>query len=195
MANIYRVTFTWSGFTGAPGYTNLFFDDSTGTAQAAVDLSRAFMIAACGSALNAVPSVVKIDGPTTVDTIKPATGSLVNSTTVTPGAQISPTGSGTFASASGACISWLTSAIVNGHRVRGRTFIVPGSTNMFGSNGSLAASYQSALAAAGAALIAGSPDLVVWRRPVSQAAGGGGVHTALVGKVSPKTAVLTSRRD
>lgn len=195
MANIYRVVLTWTGFTGAPGYTNMFFDDSTGTAQQAADAARAFMFASFSTASQFLPTGVKIASSSSVDTIEPATGSLVNSTSVTQPADVNGGGSTVYSSATGACVSWLTSAIVNGHRVRGRTFLVPISTTAFDSVGTLATTFITAVNTAVTALLAATPDLVVWRRPISQAAGGGGTNLVLVGKVTDKTAILTSRRD
>lgn len=195
MANIYRVTFVWQGWSGAPGYTNMFFDDSTGTAQQAVDAVRAFLVTCTTLAPAVLPTGITISGPGTVDTLEPATGTLVNSTPVTPPAVISGTASGAYSAAAGACVSWLTSSIVNGHRVRGRTFIVPLASTAFDTSGTLASAYISNINTGIVALLAATPDLVVWRRPVSQAAGGGGVSPVLVGKVTDKSAVLTSRRD
>lgn len=195
MANIYRVTFTWNGFTGAPGYTNMFYDDSTGTAQQAADATRTFLVGCLTQAPATLPTGVNLTGPTSVDTVEPGTGTLVFTTPITQPAQINGTASGNFASSTGACITWLTAGIVNGHRVRGRTFLVPLAPTAFTSTGGLAAAYQTSLAAACTTLLAASPDLVVWRRPDSQAAGGGGTNIVLAARVPSKSAVLTSRRD
>jgi hypothetical protein len=65
----------------------------------------------------------------------------------------------------------------------------------FDSTGTLSTTLLNNVATAVTALLAATPDLVVWRRPISQAAGGGGYNLVLVGKVTDKAAVLTSRRD
>lgn len=195
MANIYRVVATWQGWSGAPGYTSMYYDDSTGTAQQAADVTRAFLFACAGTAQNILPAGVSIQFQSSVDTLEPGTGSLVNSTAVTKPADVLGTGSGNFSSASGACISWLTSAIVGGHRVRGRTFLVPLASGGYDNQGTLATAYLASLQTAITTLLAATPDLVVWRRPISQAAGGGGTNLVLVGKVTDKAAVLTTRRD
>lgn len=195
MANIYRVTFQWNGFNGAPGYTNLFYDDSTGTAQQAADISRTFLVGALTAAPAVLPTNVNLVGPTSVDTVEPATGTLVFTTPITQPAAITGTAAGNFSSSTGACVTWLTSGIVGGHRVRGRTFLVPLAPTAYTTTGGLTSTYQSSLASAAATLIAASPDLVCWRRPISQAAGGGGTNVVLAARVPQKTAVLTSRRD
>lgn len=195
MPNMYRVPFVWQGWSGAPGYTTLFFDDSTGTAQQAVDITRAFLNTCAGTSQVMLPTGITINGPSAVDTIEPGTGSLVNSTPVSQPAVIVGAGTGAYAAAAGACVSWLTSAIVNGHRVRGRTFLVPLSVSAFDTSGTLSSTLITAINSAVTTLLAASPELLVWRRPVSQAAGGGGTHPVLVGKVTDKAAVLTSRRD
>jgi hypothetical protein len=195
VANIFRVTFTWNGFTGAPGFTNMFYDDSTGTAQQAADITRAFLVGCLTQAPATLPTGCSVVGPTSVDTVEPATGTLINTTAITQPAQINGTATGNFASSTGACVTWLTAGIVAGHRVRGRTFLVPLAAAAFTSTGGLAPAYQTALSAAVTTLLAASPDLVVWRRPISQAAGGGGTNAVLAARVPSKSAVLTSRRD
>jgi hypothetical protein len=195
VANMYRVQFQWNGFTGAPGFTNMFYDDSTGTAQQAADITRTFLVGCLTQAPSPLPSGCSLVGPTSVDTVEPGTGTLVFTTPVTQPAQINGTAAGNFASSTGACVTWLTAGIVNGHRVRGRTFLVPLAATAFTATGGLSAAYQTSLATACTALLAASPDLVVWRRPISQAAGGGGVNLVLAARVPAKSAVLTSRRD
>ena len=122
---MYRVQFQWNGFTGAPGFTNMFYDDSTGTAQQAADITRTFLVGCLTAAPASLPSGCSLVGPTSVDTVEPGTGTLVFTTPVTQPAQINGTAAGNFASSTGACVTWLTAGIVNGHRVRGRTFLVP----------------------------------------------------------------------
>lgn len=93
----------------------------------------------------------------------------------------------------GLSISWQTAAVVRGHRVRGRTFMVPIASSYYESDGSLTAACIAAANTAATALRAGPPPLAIWTRPVN---GAGGNAAPVTGhNVRDVAAVLRSRRD
>jgi hypothetical protein len=192
--NIYRYRSVWTGFSGAPGYTNLYAMPDT-TEQVFADAVRAFLADAAQSATpgDHLPQTVAIQGDPNVDVLDVATGLLVDSVPVTPPAVVQGANSTVYAAPAGACINWLTGAVHNGHRVRGRTFFVPLASSAFENNGTLHSSALTNLRTAAAAYIAGSSTPCVWSRPI---AGGGGAAFAIASsQVTDKVAILTSRRD
>jgi hypothetical protein len=85
--------------------------------------------------------------------------------------------------------------IINGRRLRGRTFLVPLGSTFYTTDGTPIETARTNIAAAAAVLIAntGGPPLGVWRRPSPSGVGVLGVATTA--SVPDKAAVLKSRRD
>lgn len=77
-----------------------------------------------------------------------STGQLEDVHTVTPPAAVASTGSGVYSAPAGVRCEWRTDAIVNGRRLRGRTFLVPTTTSAMDSNGTIAATALVTLASA-----------------------------------------------
>jgi hypothetical protein len=194
MALIKRVTVRWSGGNIGAGFTNFYFDEAPGTAQQMADATRAFFAGAFFNPPTELPAGVTLTFPSSVDQVEPTTGILIVSEPVTQPATLVGTGSGVYAAPAGACVSWITSGVVNGHRVQGRTFLVPCSSTGLQADGTLSTVFLGQISTAAAALIAATPNFVIWHRPESLAAGGGSSHPVLAYKVSDKAAVLTSRR-
>lgn len=191
---ISRVTAQWSGFPGAPGYSNFHFQASTGTpdSQADVDLVREFFDELRGL----LPVGVNVLVQPTVEILDDATGALVDYETVaTPPLVVAGASSGTYSSPSGAVINWLTSSVVGGRRLRGRTFIVPLGSAAYQNDGTLSSSALTTLNAAAAILSAAgfSSGFGILSRPV----GGGAISFGEVTghRVPDLAAVLRSRRD
>lgn len=193
MAQIWRVTVTWTGGKIGTGYTNLFFNTSASTAQLAADAARSFFFTALGSG-GQLPQGVVLTFPAVVDTIEATNGQLTSNTPITAPVAINGADSGAYAAVSGACVTWRTGDFVAGHRVRGRTFLVPLGATGWQNDGSLATSTISTINTAAAAIVAAAPEFVVWRRPDSAAASNGSTHIVATGTVSDKAAYLTSRR-
>jgi hypothetical protein len=139
-------------------------------------------------------SSVTITVPGSGDVIEDTTGTLVDVWTAAGGGSITGTNVGSTAAGVGACVGWITGGIVNGRRLRGRTFLVPLTTNSYDNDGTL---NGSALVAAGTwanDLMAASP-LAVWHRPTAPGAADGNSYGVIANRLRDKVAILTSRRD
>lgn len=204
MVNIMRVKARWTGFSGAPGYTVMHFrdfdtgdgpgvDPTAASAQAASDRMRAFL----GAFPELLPITVRIDLDPNVDILEDSTGTMVDSLTVTPGAQLSGSSGGNYSAAIGAVVNWSTGSIRAGRRVRGRSFLVPLSSTAFFTDGTLSASALTTLQAAANILVdrTNTPDLGVYARPTLAGAADGQWVVATGARVPDMGAVLRSRRD
>lgn len=191
---IHRVTAEWSGFTGAPGYTNFHFSPFTGggDAQASVDRVRAFF----QQLIEVIPTGVSVRVSPTVEVIDETTGSLTGYLDAEPPAVVNAGSGGTiYVGPAGGVINWNTATVRDGRRVRGRTFVVPMRNTAFDGQGTLTAPAIAWLNAAANALRTGDFEsgLVVWSRPRN---GSGGVAAPVIGhRVPDLAAVLRSRRD
>ena len=192
---VYRVKFRWTGFTGAPGYTNLHFDASTeptqAGAQAVYDAAGEF----AGDITSALPSAVSISIEGGVEVVDQTTNELLTVFSATTRTAAKGIGTGGFSSSTGACITWETGEVKNGRRVRGRTFIVPLAASGYDTDGTLTSGVLTDLQTAAAALAAGGFTFGVLARPSTVGAADGSFHTVTSGRISDKTAVLRSRRD
>jgi hypothetical protein len=199
MPEVLRVKSQWTGFSGAPGYTNLHFSEfvSEGYTQAMADGATAKTVAFWDAIKTVLPTVVTITVDPVVDIIQSDTGNLVGEFTTTPGAAKVGLQAGSYAGPAGACIAWGTTGIRNGRRIRGRTFIVPLGTASYEANGTLLAANLTAIQNAANGLIAntGVTDFTVWSRPSSSTATDGVAFPATTAVVRDKVAVLRSRRD
>lgn len=204
MTEILRVRSEWTGFNGAPGYTNLFFRDfttdgpggDTGTvanASAAVDRVRGFW----GALSALLPDDVTITPDSNVDLLEDTTGELIDSFTSTSGGAVLGTDTGGYQSAGGASITWRTGGIRNGRRIVGRTFLVPLAGSIFNTTGQLIPSVQAQIQTAANALLnpSGTPDLGVYARPSAPGATDGLWTVARAASVPSRGSVLRSRRD
>lgn len=201
MVQIMRVTSRWEGFTGSPGFTVMHFRDfdtegaiTPAQASAALERVRAFWDGIKAS----IPSAVRIQPLGEVEILEDSDGSLQD--VVTAGSvpvAIAGTSAGVVAGPAGAVVNWRTSAIRNGRRIRGRSFIVPLGATAYEANGSLAPAAHTAFNAAAQALAAstGTPDLGVYSRPSGPGATDGQWAVVTGYSVPDKVAVLRSRRD
>lgn len=194
MANILHVTMNWSGFPGAPGFSNFYFAntaDLTG-ANSAVTKVQQF-----ADALHFyLPANVTLQASTEVEVIDEENGDLVDVITATAS---SPawvgTDTGIYAAPAGAVINFKTAGVHSGRRVRGRVFIVPLGGDQYQSDGSLLDATRTGLAAAGNAFITGGA-LGVWARPKGPPpVVAGKLYDALTASVADKVSILRSRRD
>lgn len=163
--NLSRVRVAWQNWPGAPGVSTFFYGTTAGSlpTQAQIDGIRTFF-----NALSVyIPSGLTIQVPSSGDRINWIDGKLVDTWSVpTTPAVVTGTGAGNYAGNAGAVIHWLTADVVNGKRVRGRTFMVPIVSTAFDSAGSLSSTFINALNGAGTTLVglADGPP-AVWARP------------------------------
>lgn len=182
-----RVRVVWSNFPGAPGYSN-FYVGTTITDHTPI---RSFF----NSLGIYLPGGLTITIPTSGDQISEATGAITGaySATVTGGPVVAPANTGAYAGTSGAQVQWQTSQIVQGRRPLGKTFIVPGYSSMYDTNGSLLAAFLTAAQNAGTTLIAAlSGEMKVWSRPRPTIAGSNVTVTSC--RVPDLAIALRSRR-
>lgn len=190
-ANLSQLTYLWTGFAGAPGYSSFYLasvDDSD--VQNFHSAIRTFFNAIHGE----ISINTAITPPSSYRTLDHATGTLGGILPVTtPGSAITGSGNNSQASPAGASVNWLTSTAATHKLVVGRTYLVPLGANAYQSDGSLVDADKAVIAAAAGALVATmTPSFVVWRRPVAGA--GGGVAPVTAARVNDRVAMLRSRR-
>ena len=159
MVDISRVRATWTGFPGAPGVSTFYFASVT-------DADLNGIAGFFNNLASRLPGDVHIQVAGDGDTLDEATGTLTGSWTGTaPGPTVGADGGG-YSAPSGATVRWLTTFIHGGHRVNGRTFIVPFSGGSFATDGTLIPAAITQLQGAAAAFLAVAPaNFQVWSRP------------------------------
>lgn len=200
MVNVSTVTATWTGFTGAPGYSLFRFAelDTSTKLNAAGAAVRLFLVTLNSYML-----------PTWQISISPlvqhheiGTGDLQGESTMSSTPPVIP-GTGTagtvYAGGSGAVINWTTGATHGGRKVRGRTFLVPLLSNAFATDGTVSSGFVTAVTAGGNSLIGdSSTEFGVYSRywddakPPNQT--GGGFTPANGCAVPDRSAQLRTRR-
>lgn len=187
MANLARVRCEWSGspLVGA-GLSTFYFEESGSGFPAAL---VTFFQAIAGRLAQGVAVNVPNDG----DLIDDATGALVGAWSESGGALVGMSGLNSYVLGVGGRVRWLTDGIVNGHRVRGSTFLVPADAGQIQGSGALAQPFIDDVYGAANALVANSNnELRVWTRPTATAPGGSSVVTGA--DVPDKISWLRSRR-
>lgn len=182
-----RARLTWSGWTGAPGYSNFYFSSATTNMGA---LNTFF-----STIENYLPNGVHVVVPSSGDQIDEAVGGITGTWTGTGGASHGGfAGSGNFSAITGFVCDWHTSLLVAGRRVLGKTFIVPCYPSAFDSTGQVASSTKTAVETAMATMISSyAGAMKVWTRPRVSIAGAGATITS--GTVPLIPVQLTSRRQ
>lgn len=188
MSTLEKVAVSWNGFPGGPG-VSIFYFRSASTARPAL-----------GTFLTAIkyliPDNVTLSIPNVGDQIDVATGRIVGTwTDGTPITVVGSGSSGSYAAASGASVRWLTTGVINGHRVNGRTYFVPLSALAY-DNGTLLGTAQTAFQSAASAFIADAGvEMEIVHRPTTKGGSDGASHIVTSAVVRDKQVVLTSRRD
>lgn len=194
MTSLNRVVVEWGGspIVGR-ACSVLHYSASDNAAPPVAAIASAFE-----SFKSCIAAGVTITVPGSGDVINDVDGSLVGSWTATAPPVVTATGSFVPAAGVGACVSWNTGGIVPGtkgpRRLRGRTFLVPLSSGMYQSNGTLLDANIS-LINAWASSIMGAGPLAVWHRPNAAAGIVGNSYGVQSFRVRDKVAYLSSRRD
>lgn len=186
MATIRRIEVVWAGITGLPGLS-VFYSGS------AVDVT---------TELNAFFTTIKdlFPGGTTWnipgsgDTIDDATGTLNGGWSGgTNVSVISTAGAANYAAGVGAFVKWSTNAIVNGRRLKGRTFLTSLKSDQYDTGGTLQSSTLTTIGGA-AATLAAAGKLLIWHRPPP--GGSSGQSSLVTSQFLPdKVTSLRSRRN
>jgi hypothetical protein len=153
-----------------------------------------------------IPADVTLQVDNSGDLINDVNGELTGSWSADSVAAVFGTSSAVYAAPVGAAVTWATTTILDGSRLRGRTFLVPLEASGFATDGTLDGTVQSAISGAAAGFVAALiGDFVIWHRPRLAAAatpyhpavtardGGHGLVTT--SSVRDKAVVLRSRRD
>lgn len=200
MPNVQRLKLTWTGWTGAPGKTTMHFSDAV-AAQSVLDITMNFFVdilSASATLRDRLPVNVAISADSVVDLVDVATGDITGQVGVTPGTNIVGSGIGNWSGVSGACLTWLSGAFVNGHRIVGRNFLVPLAGICYASDGTLDNAFRTELATQGAAYITNVASLVVLRRAKPAANGKPAVvgesHPVMAVRVTDQASFLSTRR-
>lgn len=200
MAPIVRVKLKWSGFSGAPGYSNFFYrDDASGSpSQTTADDAVAKVLAFGGAVRSHLPAEVSLQIQNDVEVIEETNGQLedvlsVASSPVLPGEMASAP----YSAASGGVVTWRTGGVLRGRRVRGRTFLVPLASAAYQNDGTIASAVLTSLNTNFGGFISdtNSAALGVYCRPTSKGATDGAWFKVTGFTVPDKVAVLRSRRD
>lgn len=194
---IMRVRTTIQGIQGLPGLSTVYARGtaSTPTNADADDMLarvRAFWLALIGVLPTSI--VAQVQGQ--VDLITETTGALGGSLSRTSPAAVTGTGGGAGPIAAAVVLQLQTGVIINGRRLRGRSFISPVATGA-NSGGFVSAATISTTVAAGVAMLTGTTASkpVVWHRPNPVGAANGSAFDVSAYAVGPNFGVLRSRRD
>lgn len=191
---IYRVTTRWTGFQGAPGYSNFHFHELSGSPGPEDGRNR--VVAFFNEVRTLLPTDVGFLTEGEVTIIDETTGMIEGYETVSenppPGNGLA---TGGYSAASGAVVTWNTAGVRNGRRVRGRTFLVPLGGNAYQDDGTLTTNAIDTINDAAAELVGVGFDsgFSIFSRPGSS--GAGGVYPVNGWRVPDMAAVLRSRRD
>lgn len=200
MAQMAKVTINWTGLPTGPGFTNLYFRDFSGTGaidQTIVNDAVSKTDTWLAAWKSRLPNSITTGVDPTVEAIEETNGQLQAFWTGTPAAASVGTGGTAYSAPAGAVVSWYTSTVRNGRRMRGRSFMVPLATTVYEADGTFVASMVAAWLAASQTLIGtgSAADLGIWGRPTTPGGTDGTWALVTSVKVPDMAAILTSRRS
>lgn len=158
MTTMQRVRVPWAGVVGGTSLSTFYFTD----ASAGLADLRAFF----ASFAVVVPAGISWSFPGAGDVMEDTTGEITGTWTGTGQALLQGSGGGNYAAPTGLMARWTTPSVVFGHRVRGRTFLVPMTNNGFDAGGTGNDSVVAAIQLAGQTLADNATaDMKIWSRP------------------------------
>jgi len=204
MSEVGVVKAEWRGGPGGLGVSTFVLSPQAvldlGDVQAGVDAVAAFF----NGIKQLIPTGYTIQVLGDVNVYEHTTATLTGALAATPPAAIVCTGGVAYAAPVGAAVQWDTATIQNGHRLRGRTFLVPLINTAFDTSGSLGGSIVTtietvALAMADTTVVDLSRMFYVWGRP-KPATETAPAKQATLGPITgvtirDKAMVLRGRRD
>lgn len=183
--------------TGLPGLNTFYFNGSNPTPVTADATDVCARVRAFWNAIISLcPTGQLASVQPNVDLIDSVDGQLAGGLTATTPALVTGTGGTVAPTATQMLLSLETGVIVNGRRLRGRSFIGPCAIGVVSSSGALGAAQQITLTNAANTMISGSTTSfpVVWHRKKDDThLGTNAAVTAFLAKQT--LAVLRSRRD
>lgn len=161
MATIARIRAAWSGQVTGPAASTFY------CLPAHVDSVTAGIRTFFNSIIGNLPSTTNIQVDGSGDTIDDLTGTINGAwaATATP-AVVTGGVSGAYARPAGLVVNWNTSLIVNGRRLRGRTFVVPVGSGGLQTDGTIATTYLGTVTTAAGVLAGAAEPIRIWHRPV-----------------------------
>lgn len=187
---ITKLTALWTGFTGAPGYSNFYFNDALTGAQA--NTAAAAIRKLFNDVAATMPGVVRINVQTQAS-IYDTGGTLTSVVPVsTPGTEVVGNGGTTYAGGVGYVIHWLTGVYLNGRQLRGKTYFVPAVSAIYASDGTVSPANITTIQTAANAYVATAGVVpVVWSNPPGPT---GTAYSMNGASVQDRSAVMRSRR-
>lgn len=192
----FTILWTSGGYTGSPGYTKLHFvpavtaGPTVAEVNAAAASSRVLLAATAAN----MPTGVSYACASVAQYFSDA-GVLLGEqpVSVLPSA-INGSGGTTYPGGVGAVIYWNTGSVNGGHKVRGRTYLVPLANNVFSSDGTLSTAFVSSLQAAVNTFVGTNPPPCVNTRTLGKPGRSNNTIQVLSGSVKDRTAFLRTRR-
>lgn len=196
-----RVKLRWVIPGAGTAFSVLHFGHWAGSEPTPTEASD--LITKCNAFVTSVkaylPNVVSVQVMNEIEIINEADGNLIGVISSTVNAAQFGTAAATagWAAAAGAVITWNTPGVRNGRRIRGRTFIVPLSTEAWDVDGTMKSVPLGGLNSAATALRTanGINQLLVWSRPSGPGAADGIAYEALSHRIPDFSAILRSRRS
>lgn len=186
MATLRKVLVTWSGLNGLPGLSVFYTaaaDDATANLGTFFGAIKAFF-----------PGSLSWSIPAAGDEISDVTGQLVGGWSGGTSSSTSGTGGTSYASGTGTYMQWGTATIVNGRRLKGRTFLAPMSTTQYDTDGTMNNTSVATINTAAATLVA-TNKLRIFHRPLTGTFTGGTSDVVTSGVCADKVTSLRTRRS
>jgi hypothetical protein len=199
--SILRAKIRWTVPGAGAAYSVLHFGQKTGdpvtVAMADELLNRVDIF--CSAIRPYLPQQVTVQALSEVEVLTQTTGAMES--VVTGASKTVKTGSATagasWSAPAGAVITWNTSVVVRGRRVRGRTFLVPLSSTAFDTDGTLNSTALGGIGTAATDLRTSGTltELIVFCRPTTPGGTDGTGGVVQSHRVPDMGAVLRSRRS
>jgi len=204
MTTMYKATMVWTGFAGAPGYTN-FYATTTDPLQAGLDAFQLGLTTYRTTFRNLISNTITLDFQSDYELIEDVDGELTGiMSPTTPATAVAGGQAAGHTGVTGMVVNWLTTGAVFGRRRMGRTYFVPIAQNLIDPDGSINSTNLSAQRTAATNYAAGGAyHPCVWVRPKysknpdgSRTLVHAGQAVAMAGaRIPDLAAVLRSRRD
>jgi len=156
MTTLSRYEVVWDGLSGLPGLS-VFYSLAAVDATASI---KAFFT----SVLGVFPAPLTWTVPSSGDTIDETTGTLVGAWTGAGGGSVAAGNAGPHAAGTGTFVTWETAAVLDGRRLKGRTFLCPLNNSSYDASGTILAATNTTLQTAANTLVA-TGNLRIWHRP------------------------------